>query len=190
MLFSLLSLMEYFCESQVALVYPNNDPVMFMVAFYGCLLAEVIPVPIEVPLTRKVIMIDHRGDISYKSKLETNKLLVLDALNILEVSTSCSFANFAGLQRDVQVVLHFTAIIQTKITKPWYLFSVCSLCVPIQCEIGEKSHGSILIRIKHFVKKKQWEHCCLFCIPLSFIAVSHIMEGQIPCSLKTSDIVF
>ncbi|XP_034268329.1 disco-interacting protein 2 homolog B isoform X3 [Pantherophis guttatus] len=38
---------------RVALVYPNNDPVMFMVAFYGCLLAEVLPVPIEVPLTRK-----------------------------------------------------------------------------------------------------------------------------------------
>ncbi|XP_029450843.1 disco-interacting protein 2 homolog B isoform X2 [Rhinatrema bivittatum] len=32
---------------RVALVYPNSDPVMFMVAFYGCLLAEVIPVPIE-----------------------------------------------------------------------------------------------------------------------------------------------
>lgn len=27
---------------------------MFMVAFYGCLLAELVPVPIEVPLTRKV----------------------------------------------------------------------------------------------------------------------------------------
>lgn len=40
---------------QVALVFPNNDPVMFMVAFYGCLLAELVPVPIEVPLTRKVI---------------------------------------------------------------------------------------------------------------------------------------
>ena len=39
---------------QVALVYPNSDPGMFWVAFYGCLLAEVIPVPIEVPLTRKV----------------------------------------------------------------------------------------------------------------------------------------
>uniref|UniRef100_A0A8C0IDR3 Disco interacting protein 2 homolog A n=1 Tax=Bubo bubo TaxID=30461 RepID=A0A8C0IDR3_BUBBB len=38
---------------RVALVFPNSDPVMFMVAFYGCLLAEVIPVPIEVPLTRK-----------------------------------------------------------------------------------------------------------------------------------------
>uniref|UniRef100_A0A4W3HGZ0 Disco-interacting protein 2 homolog Bb n=1 Tax=Callorhinchus milii TaxID=7868 RepID=A0A4W3HGZ0_CALMI len=38
---------------RVALVYPNSDPVMFLVAFYGCLLAEVIPVPIEVPLTRK-----------------------------------------------------------------------------------------------------------------------------------------
>uniref|UniRef100_A0A3Q2E602 Disco-interacting protein 2 homolog C-like n=1 Tax=Cyprinodon variegatus TaxID=28743 RepID=A0A3Q2E602_CYPVA len=37
----------------VALVFPNNDPVAFMVAFYGCLLAEVVPVPIEVPLSRK-----------------------------------------------------------------------------------------------------------------------------------------
>lgn len=56
-------LMVYFCESQVALVYPNNDPVMFMVAFYGCLLAEVIPVPIEVPLTRKVTLMKLRGAI-------------------------------------------------------------------------------------------------------------------------------
>lgn len=39
---------------KVALVYPNSDPGMFWVAFYGCLLAEVIPVPIEVPLSRKV----------------------------------------------------------------------------------------------------------------------------------------
>uniref|UniRef100_A0AAQ4PAL7 Disco-interacting protein 2 homolog Bb n=1 Tax=Gasterosteus aculeatus aculeatus TaxID=481459 RepID=A0AAQ4PAL7_GASAC len=38
---------------KVALVYPNSDPGMFWVAFYGCLLAEVIPVPIEVPLSRK-----------------------------------------------------------------------------------------------------------------------------------------
>uniref|UniRef100_A0A3Q0SGD9 DMAP1-binding domain-containing protein n=1 Tax=Amphilophus citrinellus TaxID=61819 RepID=A0A3Q0SGD9_AMPCI len=38
---------------RVALVFPNNDPVAFMVAFYGCLLAEVVPVPIEVPLSRK-----------------------------------------------------------------------------------------------------------------------------------------
>ncbi|KAJ8387168.1 hypothetical protein AAFF_G00159800 [Aldrovandia affinis] len=38
---------------RVALVFPNNDPAAFMVAFYSCLLAEVVPVPIEVPLTRK-----------------------------------------------------------------------------------------------------------------------------------------
>uniref|UniRef100_A0A8C5GG83 Disco-interacting protein 2 homolog B-A-like n=1 Tax=Gouania willdenowi TaxID=441366 RepID=A0A8C5GG83_GOUWI len=38
---------------RVALVYPNSDPGMFWVAFYGCLLAEVIPVPIELPLSRK-----------------------------------------------------------------------------------------------------------------------------------------
>lgn len=35
-------------------MYPNTDPGMFWVAFYGCLLAEVIPVPIEVPLSRQV----------------------------------------------------------------------------------------------------------------------------------------
>ncbi|MGH0140259.1 UNVERIFIED_CONTAM: hypothetical protein FKN15_051408 [Acipenser sinensis] len=40
-------------ECKVALVFPNNDPAAFMVAFYGCLLAEIVPVPIEVPLTRK-----------------------------------------------------------------------------------------------------------------------------------------
>nr|XP_057943175.1 disco-interacting protein 2 homolog C isoform X6 [Doryrhamphus excisus] len=38
---------------RVALVFPNNDPASFMAAFYGCLLANVVPVPIEVPLTRK-----------------------------------------------------------------------------------------------------------------------------------------
>lgn len=45
---------------QVALVFPNNDPVAFMVAFYGCLLAEVVPVPIEVPLSRKVLNKIHK----------------------------------------------------------------------------------------------------------------------------------
>ncbi|KAI8487808.1 beta transducin, partial [Branchiostoma belcheri] len=38
---------------RVALVYPNSDPISFMCAFYGCLYAGVVPVPIEVPLTRK-----------------------------------------------------------------------------------------------------------------------------------------
>ena len=38
---------------RVALVYPNNDPISFLVAFYGCLTAGVVPVPIEVPLTKR-----------------------------------------------------------------------------------------------------------------------------------------
>lgn len=46
--------LTYVSLFQVTLVFPNNDPAAFMVAFYGCLLAEVVPVPIEVPLTRKV----------------------------------------------------------------------------------------------------------------------------------------
>lgn len=39
---------------RVALVYPNTEPLAFLAAFYGCLLAGVVPVPIEVPLTKRV----------------------------------------------------------------------------------------------------------------------------------------
>ena len=39
---------------QVALVYPNNDPISFICAFYGCVLAGVVPVPVEVPLSKRV----------------------------------------------------------------------------------------------------------------------------------------
>lgn len=38
---------------RVALVYPNNDPINFLCAFYGCLQAGIVPVPIEVPITRR-----------------------------------------------------------------------------------------------------------------------------------------
>ncbi|EEC00690.1 disco-interacting protein, putative, partial [Ixodes scapularis] len=39
---------------RVALVYPNNDPVAFVCSLYGCFMAGLVPVPIEVPLTRRV----------------------------------------------------------------------------------------------------------------------------------------
>ena len=38
---------------RVALVYPNNDPLSFLSAFYGCVMGGAVPVPIEVPLTRR-----------------------------------------------------------------------------------------------------------------------------------------
>ena len=38
---------------RVALVYPNSDPLNFMCSFYGCILAGMVPVPIEVPVTRR-----------------------------------------------------------------------------------------------------------------------------------------
>ena len=37
----------------MALVYPNNDPLSFLCAFYGCVMAGAVPVPIEVPITRR-----------------------------------------------------------------------------------------------------------------------------------------
>ncbi|KRZ94267.1 Disco-interacting protein 2 -like protein C [Trichinella sp. T8] len=42
---------------RVALVYPNNDPLGFMVAFYGCLLARIIPVLIEVPISKRPVCV-------------------------------------------------------------------------------------------------------------------------------------
>ncbi|KAI1286480.1 Disco-interacting protein 2 [Halotydeus destructor] len=38
---------------RVALVFPNNDPIGFMCSFYGCLTAGVVPVAVEMPVTRK-----------------------------------------------------------------------------------------------------------------------------------------
>ena len=39
---------------RIALVYPNNDPLNFLCSFYGCIMAGTVPVPIEVPMTRRV----------------------------------------------------------------------------------------------------------------------------------------
>ncbi|CAF0720628.1 unnamed protein product [Rotaria sp. Silwood1] len=38
---------------RVALVYSSNDPINFICAFYGCLLAGMVPLPIDVPLARR-----------------------------------------------------------------------------------------------------------------------------------------
>ncbi|KAG9508602.1 Disco-interacting protein 2, partial [Fragariocoptes setiger] len=34
---------------RIALVYANDDPISFVCAFYGCIMAGIVPVPIEVP---------------------------------------------------------------------------------------------------------------------------------------------
>ncbi|KJH53237.1 AMP-binding enzyme [Dictyocaulus viviparus] len=46
---------------RVALVYPNTEPLAFLVAFYGCILAGVVPVPVEVPLTKRDAGIQQLG---------------------------------------------------------------------------------------------------------------------------------
>lgn len=71
-------------------MYPNNDPVMFMVAFYGCLLAEVIPVPIEVPLTRKVtikfrVMLDR-----FSGHQSPVTIPIQTALGPLTIASNCT----------------------------------------------------------------------------------------------------
>ncbi|KAI6229075.1 DMAP-interaction domain-containing protein [Aphelenchoides fujianensis] len=38
----------------VALIYPNTEPLAFLTAFYGCLIAGIVPVPVEVPTSKRV----------------------------------------------------------------------------------------------------------------------------------------
>ncbi|KAK6059043.1 hypothetical protein COOONC_03328 [Cooperia oncophora] len=45
----------------VALIYPNTEPLAFLSAFYGCILAGVVPVPVEVPLTKRDAGIQQLG---------------------------------------------------------------------------------------------------------------------------------
>ncbi|VDP73439.1 unnamed protein product [Echinostoma caproni] len=40
-------------RDRVALVYANNEPISFLSAFYGCILASVVPIAIEVPSARR-----------------------------------------------------------------------------------------------------------------------------------------
>ena len=39
---------------RVALVYPNSEPIMFVGAYFGCLLANLVPVVVEVPMSSEV----------------------------------------------------------------------------------------------------------------------------------------
>lgn len=39
--------------SRVALVFPNSDPISYVCTFYGCILAGIVPVTVEVPMSSK-----------------------------------------------------------------------------------------------------------------------------------------
>jgi acyl-CoA synthetase (AMP-forming)/AMP-acid ligase II len=41
--------------------FSNDDPLSFMSAFYGCLTAGLVPVPVEVPTTKRVNVPTHSG---------------------------------------------------------------------------------------------------------------------------------
>ena len=74
---------------------------MFVVAFYGCLLAEVIPVPIEVPLTRKVTLLTLRRRWSVLTWRAWGSCIV-GFVTILE--TSCFLKYSASLAKNMKAV--------------------------------------------------------------------------------------
>ena len=49
-----MSIYNFFFLIQVALVYQADDPINFITSFYGCLIAGIIPVPIEPPASKDV----------------------------------------------------------------------------------------------------------------------------------------
>ena len=88
-------------------MFPNSDPVMFMVAFYGCLLAELVPVPIEVPLTRKVA----RGASSVRGPrgLVLKPRIQCRCLHVLAPGASC-WARTGGRASETPGQLHPDAL--------------------------------------------------------------------------------
>jgi len=64
---------------RLALVYPNSDAIPFACAFYGCLMAGIVAVPIEVPIVRDDAATQQIGfllgtcNISYAMTSETSK---------------------------------------------------------------------------------------------------------------------
>ncbi|PFX26048.1 Disco-interacting protein 2-like C [Stylophora pistillata] len=55
---------------RVALVYQSDDPINFITSFYGCLIAGIIPVPIEPPASKDFIYLREQGWCSGWPKLQ------------------------------------------------------------------------------------------------------------------------
>ena len=65
-------------------MYPNNDPISFICAFYGCIMAGVVPVPVEVPLNKR----GSGSNVSHSAMLATMRSsfgIGLDIFNMFSV---------------------------------------------------------------------------------------------------------
>ncbi|CAG0885580.1 unnamed protein product [Cyprideis torosa] len=77
---------------RVALVYPNSDPLEFLCAMYGCLQAGVVPVPVEVPLSRRDV-----------GSQQIGFLLGICGISVALTSEACLKALPKGLQGSGEV---------------------------------------------------------------------------------------
>ena len=77
---------------RIALVYPNNDPLNMICAFYGCVMAVTVPVPIEVPISRRDAGSQQIGFLLGKFIILSKTFIsLLGTLNIVSVSTQFLF---------------------------------------------------------------------------------------------------
>ena len=68
---------------RIALVYPNNDPLNMICAFYGCVMAGTVPVPIEVPISRRDAGSQQIGFLLGKFIIPSQHLFPSSTLSIL-----------------------------------------------------------------------------------------------------------
>ena len=88
---------------RIALVYPNNDPLNMICAFYGCVMAGTVPVPIEVPISRRDAGSQQIGFLLGKFIIPSQHIYFppRHSLSILCLSrpSSCFSYNFTDLEK-------------------------------------------------------------------------------------------
>ncbi|XP_052229849.1 disco-interacting protein 2-like isoform X3 [Dreissena polymorpha] len=117
---------------RVALVYPNNDPISFIIGFYGCVMAAVVPVPVEVPTSRRDA--GGQGVGFMLGSLNVNHALTSEAcLKGLAKTASGEIVQFKGWPR----LAWLSTDSMSKMPKDWQPPPKASEDVPCYVEVKE-----------------------------------------------------
>ncbi|XP_071943414.1 disco-interacting protein 2 homolog C-like isoform X3 [Antedon mediterranea] len=124
---------------RVALVYPNSDPANFLCAFYSCLFAGVVPVAIEVPVSRKDAGSQQIGFLLGSLGI-VNALTTAQCLKELPRNSSGEVAHFKGWPK---LSWHVTEHLN-KPPKDWQMPSRMSDDSPAYIEYTTDKDGSVM----------------------------------------------
>ncbi|PNJ08436.1 DIP2C isoform 4 [Pongo abelii] len=172
---------------RVALVFPNNDPAAFMAAFYGCLLAEVVPVPIEVPLTRKYKTCKDGSVLGVtvtRTALLTHCQALTQACGYTEAETIVNVLDFKkdvglwhGILTSVMNMMHVISIPYSlmKVNPLSWIQKVCQYKAKVACVKSRDMHWAL---VAHRDQRD---------VNLSSLRMLIVADGANPWSISSCD---